>query len=520
MDKIAKTIIGKDIIESLTIGMYEDPKFVYREYIQNSADQIDKAVMEGIIANQMEGHIEISINTIKKEIIIEDNATGIKAAEAVTALKNIAQSTKKRGIDKGFRGIGRLGGLGYCEELMFETSYQGEPIKTIMIWNAKDLKAIINDRDNKEEASQVIDAVTIFDSEKEEVDKHYFKVTMVDVSNDELLDLEKIRDYLSMVAPVPFDSHFILKSKINDYTTEYGVTIDEYQINVNHEQVVKAYSTVLKKGNKSNEVTDLKFFEYTTPTKEIILWGWYGISKFEWYLHPKLNLARGIRLRKNNIQIGSETTLVKLHRENRGNFYFIGEVHATHMDLIPNARRDYFSENKILKFFENKLKDLFHEELYNLYYFASNVRSEQNKLSEYQKKLDAYDEKSKKGFSSKEESETYHQDLLNSEEKANIAKNNLLKLKDKARNSAEQKTVFKAITISVEEESELPSVTELEVTIKQPPKKIKYWVDELPSLNKKDRKLVSKVFNTIEKNLAVSEDIIDNLKEKIIQEFQ
>ena len=129
-------------------------------------------------------------------------------------------------------------------------------------------------------------------------------------------------------------------------------------------------------------------------------------------------------------------------------------------------------------------------------------------------------EKSKKGFSSKEESETYHQDLLNSEEKANIAKNNLLKLKDKARNSAEQKTVFKAITISVEEESELPSVTELEVTIKQPPKKIKYWVDELTSLNKKDRKLVSKVFNTIEKNLAVSEDIIDNLKEKIIQEFQ
>ena len=28
--------IGKDVIESLTLGMYEDCRFIYREYIQNS----------------------------------------------------------------------------------------------------------------------------------------------------------------------------------------------------------------------------------------------------------------------------------------------------------------------------------------------------------------------------------------------------------------------------------------------------------------------------------------------------
>ena len=43
MDK-SKTTIGKDVIESLTLGMYEDSRFIFREYIQNSADQIDKAV--------------------------------------------------------------------------------------------------------------------------------------------------------------------------------------------------------------------------------------------------------------------------------------------------------------------------------------------------------------------------------------------------------------------------------------------------------------------------------------------
>ena len=36
--------IGKNIIENLTTAMYNNSRIVYREYIQNSADGIDKAV--------------------------------------------------------------------------------------------------------------------------------------------------------------------------------------------------------------------------------------------------------------------------------------------------------------------------------------------------------------------------------------------------------------------------------------------------------------------------------------------
>ncbi len=50
MDKNFKAVIGKDVIESLTIGMYDDSRFIYREYIQNAADQIDKAREQGIVA--------------------------------------------------------------------------------------------------------------------------------------------------------------------------------------------------------------------------------------------------------------------------------------------------------------------------------------------------------------------------------------------------------------------------------------------------------------------------------------
>lgn len=104
-----KTIIGKDVIESLTTSMYDDPRFVYREYIQNSADAIDKARQAGLVAD---GNIYISINLEKNRIEVEDDAIGIEQNKVIETLKNIAQSTKQKGVDKGFRGIGRLGGLG------------------------------------------------------------------------------------------------------------------------------------------------------------------------------------------------------------------------------------------------------------------------------------------------------------------------------------------------------------------------------------------------------------------------
>src|SRR5690554_5271057 len=106
MDNKFTPVIGKDVIESLTIGMYEDSRFIFREYIQNSADQIDKAVREGLLEKN-QGEIHITIDAERRKIIIEDNATGIAFEQVQPILQNIAQSTKQRGVDKGFRGIGR-----------------------------------------------------------------------------------------------------------------------------------------------------------------------------------------------------------------------------------------------------------------------------------------------------------------------------------------------------------------------------------------------------------------------------
>ncbi len=172
--------IGKDVIESLTLGMYEDCRFIYREYVQNAADAVDKAVKLSILDKGSE-EIHIKIDVENRCITIFDNATGIPQDNVISILRNIAHSTKKRGEDKGFRGIGRLGGLGYCSKLIFETSYFGENKKSIMIWDAELLKYIINDRDNNEEAVGVLNRVNRTTFETENLDGHLFCVIFGDV---------------------------------------------------------------------------------------------------------------------------------------------------------------------------------------------------------------------------------------------------------------------------------------------------------------------------------------------------
>ena len=65
--------IGKNAIENLTISMYDDPRIIYREYIQNSCDQIDKAMTSNSFPHE-ELIIDIKINLKKRYISIYDNA--------------------------------------------------------------------------------------------------------------------------------------------------------------------------------------------------------------------------------------------------------------------------------------------------------------------------------------------------------------------------------------------------------------------------------------------------------------
>ena len=513
----SKTIIGKDVLESLTTSMYDDPRFVYREYIQNSADAIDKARQIGLVK---EGNIYISIDSEKRRIEIEDDATGIEKDKVVEILKNIAQSTKQKGVDKGFRGIGRLGGLGYCNKLIFETSVQGENVKSIMIWEAKELKNTIADRSNKEEAATVIDKVTSFKQEEADIDIHYFKVILEDVTNDTLLDVKDIRQYLSMVAPVPFkNKNSLFSEKIYKELEQENIKIDEYNTFVNTEQLFKGYDWYIYENEQNNkkktgEVIDILFFKENNKQGELLFWGWYGITEKNQSLN-QINYARGFRLRKANIQIGNDDTLVKLHKDKRFQFYFFGEIHALHQELHPNARRDYFSENDSCKDFEDKLKVFFHTEIHRLCYDASKVNTAIKDISGYADSRTDFEKKEKEGFINKAEKAELLQKLEGKKKKAEKAVITLDKLKASNDYGASKpiNKIIERATSKIE-----TAITPLDVPEVETKGKPTLRTDKLSKLNKNERNFLGEIFTVI--NNVLPKDIAENLIQKIEERYK
>lgn len=512
--------IGKDVIESLTLGMYEDSRFVYREYIQNAADAVDKARDCGLLAED-EDAIHVVIDKARRLIEVIDNATGVPQADIASVLLNIAHSTKKRGEDKGFRGIGRLGGLGYCKRLRFETSAPGEDVCTVMTWDAELLKNIINDRESHEEAVEVLARVTSTATQAEAADKHYFRVVMEGVTNDTLLNRECVTDYLAMVAPVDISSSFLFRSKINDFRREHGIDVDTYNIYVNSDQIYKPYTNVIYDDNnggkkKIDDITDVGFLLNTDANGDIVYWGWYTISSLKGQMKSSKNIARGIRLRKENIQIGDEARCQRFFTntsDGRFTFYYFGEIHALGKGLIPNSRRDYFGENGECAAFETLLKRDF-QKLRDLCYDMSKIRSNKSTIDKFNELRAKIGEKDKTGYTSTEERETLQKSYVEIRKKADIAQRKLDKtVKEMEENGSPLQAVVKNVKAT---KTTLPQPKEKPAT--EP--KVTYRTDQprYSTFGKKEKRLIGRIYTVIAKALPderMSEALISKIEEEI-----
>jgi len=510
-------VIGKFVIENLTTGMYDDPRSIYREYVQNSADSIDKAIAAGQV-NRQNAAIDIKISELNKSISFEDNGTGIPEGKVASLLQDVAQSEKEIGKQKGFRGIGRLGGLAYCDTLVFETSCEGETSKSIMTWDAKKLREIVANRSKKENAADVIRDVTEFTTEEEDAKKHYFRVFLRNVNNRDLLIENEIKNYLSLVAPVPFDGPFIFRKKIYDEARSKNIPIDEYELNVNGDPIYKAYTTQLydeTNGSRAKigEIIDVRFFTETNRAGEPIFWGWHSVSNIQNTRLKKVNKARGLRLRKDNIQIGDENRLSVLFRDSRFNFYVVGEVYATGTNLIPNGRRDDFEDSPEYLVFKEKLKRTCNE-IQGVSYDTSKISSAKRELDDLQKFSSTVEQKKREGVIDRDEVIALESEFAKKKEKALRAEKVIARFQEKVDSDGDGmlSKVFAGVVTA-----EIPSVSEIKIDLNNDDKTV-YRTDKLSSLTKAERKLVSRVFAVI-KNV-LSNDLAENLIQKVEEEFK
>lgn len=340
-------IIGKYTLESLTNGMYASPLDLYREYIQNAVDSIDDAI-ENKLEKDEYFEIAVNIDHEKKIISIFDNGQGLSKRNAVSTLIDIGNSNKQRTLNRGFRGIGRLAGLGYCDELIFATSYSGEKVKTIIRYNAKLLKELLLVSNDKNiSVLDVMNQIISIEEAEDKVNRHYFEVKMIGVSSkDGLLDAEKVRNYLIQHSPLPYSTQFKWKSAIQEKVRLAGYTIPEYCIYFNGEELYKPYtdsflSDRVKKITDSIQDINVKPF-YRDGVLSAVLW--YANTEFFGTIND--NAIKGIRIRQGNILIGDRTTCNSYFKEERFNGWLIGELHVLDPELIVNSRRDDFEKNE------------------------------------------------------------------------------------------------------------------------------------------------------------------------------
>ena len=344
-------VAGKFLLEILTRGMYSNPMHVYREYIQNSSDSIDKAIEAGILQSA-DAEIHISIDEKGRSIIIRDNGLGIPLNITRIKLMNVGVSDKDGITERGFRGIGRLGGLAYAEKVQFVTSAIGDSTRTIMTCDCIRMQQLLQKSNNEtSDIMETFKAISAFEEQPEDSNEHYFEERLLGVPQESgLLDEDDVIRYLSETAPIDFDSQqFPQARKIRDHFSEKGFPITCYKIlrGARKKPIYKLYSRSLSTGKQGRTkakdyVRDVEFIYKEASDGKPLYIGWLAITDFSGVISDES--VQGIRFRKGNILVGSGTTFANFfpsegHNANR---MFAGEIHVLHDELVPNSQRDDF----------------------------------------------------------------------------------------------------------------------------------------------------------------------------------
>lgn len=394
--------IGKHVLDLLTTGMYKEPCLIYREYIQNSADQIDELPLNER-NDQNRCRIVIDIDRANARVTVRDSATGILAKDFRARLLNVADSWKDPAKDKGFRGIGRLAGLAYCRKLIFETSAQGERIVSRMEMDGDEMRSILRNRADRCSASELIKRISTISQAEGDVHEWdcYFKVTLdgiIEAVGGSLLDVDGVRALIEQIAPVPFSPTTFNKWKpeIEKFAESVGHPLETYSITINGKTIVKPYKNRIndRNGKEIAQIKDIVFHRIVAPNGHLWGWAWAAVPDQGWQIVESQNPERKLRLRKDNIQIGMSDYFDGMDRDNRkffaqdrANGYFLGEVHIVDPTIRPNADRNDLEVSEVAARFLKKLRETLFSELWNAAYEANSLTKARERIAEYKNAL-------------------------------------------------------------------------------------------------------------------------------------
>ncbi len=275
--------------------------------------------------------------------------SGVEQGAFETRLTAFGASKKRGSSARGFRGVGRLAGIGYCQELVFRSRAAGESRVSELRWDCRQIKSILRSSEFKGGLNDLVGQVV----SRRRVDgrgwpEHFFEVELKGVvrhRNDTLLNKVAIQDYLAQTSPVAFSPAFVFGDQIVSEFSSHGV-LGHVDIHIEGtEQVYRPHGNSFEIANNlKDSFSDVEFIRIPAVDG--------GIGAFGWILHhgykgavPEGTRFRGLRMRVGNIQIGDSGLLAELFTEPRFNGWTVGEIHVLDSRVIPNGSRDHFEQN-------------------------------------------------------------------------------------------------------------------------------------------------------------------------------
>lgn len=341
-----EVVIGKDVLELFAGAMYADPLATFREYIQNAADSIDEARKLGLEENS-QADVSIAFDHAERTVRIRDFGAGLSNAQFVSRLTAIGASKKRGTAARGFRGIGRLSGLGYCQELIFRSRANGDKKVMEMRWDGRVLRERLREASFGGTLGDLIREVAeVSEVQAAEYPHQFFEVELrkvLRVRNDVLLNEDVVRGYLSEIAPVPFDPDFRFGGEIATFLREKGMpTPIRITLNDGRGQVYHRARNHYPVSPKVLATFDgVNFVERHNTEGELLAYGWTLDHAYSGAIARSLRLG-GIRMRHKNVQVGDAEALAAIFPETRFTQWAVGDMHVAHPRIVPNARRDDF----------------------------------------------------------------------------------------------------------------------------------------------------------------------------------
>ncbi len=351
---------GAFVLETLTIGMYGESRNAIREYIQNGFDSLRDAV--GIkLVEEADAKIEVTLDVAGSTISIRDNGTGLPASIAADTLISIGASKKHFRSDAGFRGIGRLAGIAFCNTLTFTTKHVDDAVVTKVVFDAAKLRRLMtpeNAEHGADAGATLLSCITVNQDAPSDLKEHFFEVLLSGFENapDECYDPVAMKTFIRQVSPLPYDPSFKKSGEILALATKFGKPIETVTVvfktpDGDSETLYKPYrdSYTIKK-----KVAPMLTLEpVVSPTNK--WWGWIGRTKESGTLTE--SDARGIRVRVRNISIDGTDLMRDIFASPRDGGdgrvsyarfvdWYVGEIFVDPTAAVPNARRDNFEEDK------------------------------------------------------------------------------------------------------------------------------------------------------------------------------